>query len=597
MNVPALRRRLKVVALASCVLALVAISRAYAETCPAAVPAEYRKYFIHCVDQRSFPEKVLNFFSWTKEDIGRSFALVAGVARYPRLTGGDRYLEPAAVDVINMVRYLRDIEFFDEIVVLENEAVSDENLKFFLQAYFPGRLKAIPRSRFLFAYSGHGFTDGKRGYLVQAQARSFDDKANSISMRIVETLYEEIIDSAYQSLALINACNSGDFHKRPFGATRRLVPRAPGHHVITAGGAGEAAWHDDNIGPGSIFFEKLFAGLGGYADLSPQQPDGSLGDGVISAEELGLYLRKEVQIETNQAQNPISSDISRNGSSGSFFFLGRDRQLKAGTGKDFDSRQATRMGGPITELDSAVPESAKPRLNTCLVPIVVDPGSAAIYLDGKFVGAGIDLAPPGGLTIVSGALHRVVVVRPGFVSEEKSFRWEQCSEKPISFKLRKSDILSWEDIVRNDRRETKSTGDASRQQPAEQVVDQLGFRVSLKGCFRSGPALRCELVVTNREEDRELTLSSGRLIDKAGNEHAAVMVGFGADMGYLRERSRLPTGISSRAQVKFENVGPGVKLLALLELELEPPGRAEGRRFGVFGVPRVQFRSVIIQEE
>lgn len=141
---------------------------------------------------------------------------------------------------------------------------------------------------------------------------------------------------------------------------------------------------------------------------------------------------------------------------------------------------------------------------------------------------------------------------------------------------------------------------ASRARPTvtvEQVTDLMGFRFSLKGCFRDGPSLRCEVLVTNREEDRDLDIRSGRLVDEAGNVHGAVIAGFGPETGYLSGRSRLVSGVSVRAQIKFENVGQEVIHLSLLELELGPPGRAESRRLGVFGTPRVQFRTVAIHNE
>lgn len=332
------RKRNLGLALLQCCLLTVA-PRAGAARCPADVPPKFERYFVHCVDRRSLTEKALNLIGLTSEEVGRSFALVAGVDTYPNLSGSDRMLEPAAVDLARLEAYLKDQEFFDEIVVLRNEAVTLENLTYFLQAYFPTRLRQFPNSRFLFAYSGHGVQEGPRGYLLESDAADFSDRYNRINMRVLATLYEEIVDSAYHSLVLINACHSGAFFKRSAGS-RRLLPKGPGHHAITAGGSTERSWHNEDVGPGSIFFEKLFAGLFGRADRYPEQPDGSWGDGIVTVGELATYLRQEVQIETNQSQNPRGSDISRNGSLGSFFFLDRRRQVQAGIIKDFDPGSA-----------------------------------------------------------------------------------------------------------------------------------------------------------------------------------------------------------------------------------------------------------------
>jgi len=341
----------------SLALALLSAQAAVAAQ-PQDVPAQYRKFFVHYVDRRSLSEKVLNLAGLTSGDVGRSFALIAGVDTYPNLPRQDRSLRPAAVDLQNLERYLRDFEYFDEIVVLRNEAVTDDNFKYFLQAYFPERLTKFPKSRFLFAYSGHGIQEGPRGYLLQSNATSFSDKANSISLEVLRTLYGEIVDSAYQSLALINACHSGAFEKRAFGR-RKLLPRGPGAHVITAGGTRELAWHDERVGPGSLFFEKLFAGLEGPADNEPIQSQGPPGDGVITVPELWAYLSEEIQLETDQRQNPLASDLSSNGSSGSFFFLNRGREVRAGIAQPWDSkRPGVRSLGTISHPEPSPQELA-----------------------------------------------------------------------------------------------------------------------------------------------------------------------------------------------------------------------------------------------
>ncbi len=81
-----------------------------------------------------------------------------------------------------------------------------------------------------------------------------------------------------------------------------------------------------STGPGSIFFEKLFAGLEGRADSMPAGG----GDGVVTVDELASYLKYEVQVSTDQNQNPQFGDISKNGSLGGFFFLNRLKPLEAG---------------------------------------------------------------------------------------------------------------------------------------------------------------------------------------------------------------------------------------------------------------------------
>jgi hypothetical protein len=67
------------------------------------------------------------------------------------------------------------------------------------------------------------------------------------------------------------------------------------------------------VGTGSIFFEKFFAALDGRAGR----------DGIVTVDDLVAYLRREVQISTDQQQNPLPGDLSKNGSLGGFFFFNR----------------------------------------------------------------------------------------------------------------------------------------------------------------------------------------------------------------------------------------------------------------------------------
>lgn len=300
------------------------------------VPKDFQKFFVHYVDKRSIWDKALNAIDVELKDIGRSFALIAGVSQYPNMSLTARELKAAAQDLEKLQQYLKTYEFFDEIVVLKEGDVTYENLQFFLQTYFPERLKEFPKSRFLFAYSGHGMNEGPSGYLLKNTARSLTDKADSINLSVIKVLVDEVVSSGHHVLVLLNACYSGAFLKRPFGGPTKLIPKHRGAHAITAGGTDELAWHDPKIGPGSVFFEKFFAGLDGRADSS--------GDGLVGVYELFTYLQNEIQIFTDQNQNPWVGDLSLHGSKGQFFFLNRDRQVAKGVVPEWKPERATPFG-------------------------------------------------------------------------------------------------------------------------------------------------------------------------------------------------------------------------------------------------------------
>jgi uncharacterized protein len=312
------------------------------------VPSAYTRFFYHYTDRRSLLEKALNSIGLSKLAVPRSFALIAGVTRYPNFPPLERDLRPAAIDLDNLKRYLRDQEFFDEIVVLQDGDMTLDNLNYFLGHYFPEHMAGFPHSRFLFAYSGHGYAVGTgrtaRGFLLRSSAADTTDTLNSVDLTILRAYFAAIVDSAEQVLVLINACNSGAFVARvPFGGPA-VELGAKGAHAIVASRTSQRSFHDASLGPGSIFFEKVLAGLGGLADRSPP-------DGVVTYHELDTYLHGEIPLATNGAQTPMEGDISRDGSEGDFYFLNRSRQVRAGNVPQWNPASVTAFGAQADGLE------------------------------------------------------------------------------------------------------------------------------------------------------------------------------------------------------------------------------------------------------
>src|ERR1700751_4742453 len=88
---------------------------AHAQSTPN-VPAQYKRLFYYYADQRPLYEKALNSIGMTSQPTGRSYALIAAVTQYPKFSSADRNLKPAAVDIDKLESYLKDQEFFDEII-------------------------------------------------------------------------------------------------------------------------------------------------------------------------------------------------------------------------------------------------------------------------------------------------------------------------------------------------------------------------------------------------------------------------------------------------------------------------------------------------
>jgi len=287
-----------------------------------AQPSNLDALFFHKSDGRRIPEKWLNAIGVRTRDVGRSFALVVGVWDYPNLPPGSRTLDPAEKDVTYLTRYLKDYEYFDEIVVLANRNFTEENLRYFLQDHFPAQLAASPGARFLFAFTGHGFNVDRDGFLLHPQARSFTDERNSLAMASLHAYLGPVIRTNAKVGVLINACSSGDFVSQVFGESDFIFEH-PGAHAITASGAGQKSLHIGQVGPGSVFFETLLGGLTkGYADTYPPARDGnSAGDGIVSMREAFGFLEPEVTRLTNRQQLPKWGDLRQSNYLGSFYFF------------------------------------------------------------------------------------------------------------------------------------------------------------------------------------------------------------------------------------------------------------------------------------
>lgn len=281
------------------------------------VEKEYLQFFLHFTEESNWSKIRRNI--GINNDIGRSFALIAGVSEYPNLKLGnecEKYLKPAAIDIKKISTYLINYEGFEEVVVLHNENVDIKKMAYFLQTYFAEKIKKYPKSRFLFAYSGHGITENNIGYLLQSTATNCHDKAHSINLNILKSLIEEVVRESHHSLVLINSCYGGKFLN--FGSNyTNLIPEGFGAHAITAGSSGELTYAR-NANEGSIFFEKILAGLDGRAN----------NQAIITASDLSTYLKKQIRGETNQKQNPQIGDIYPDGSKGEFFFINRDILVK-----------------------------------------------------------------------------------------------------------------------------------------------------------------------------------------------------------------------------------------------------------------------------
>ena len=210
-----------------------------------------------------------------------SHALIIGISDY---TAGWPKLESVPYEINRVEAALKKQGF--HVVKVMNPTSDELNEAFedFIDAY-----GFDAGNRLLFFFSGHGHTrkQGKKGYLVPADAPdpNYDEKGfarKAIGMNQILTWSREI--EAKHALFLFDSCFSGTVFKAK--ALPQIPPNIsdvtsrPVRQFITAGSAGE------EVPASSVFTPSFIRALQGDGDLDK--------DGYITGTEIGMYLHKKV---------------------------------------------------------------------------------------------------------------------------------------------------------------------------------------------------------------------------------------------------------------------------------------------------------------
>ncbi|HET9621244.1 MAG TPA: caspase family protein, partial [Kofleriaceae bacterium] len=204
-----------------------------------------------------------------------------------------------------------------EIRLVRDREASRAGLRALLEVELPAALDE--HRPVLIYFAGHGMAtdslDEPRGYLVPA-----DGDSNVDSLLAMEDVARALDRLPSRHLLLVlDCCFAGAFRwsagrdvtadqpptlyrerYQHFLATRAWQVITSAAHDERAADAAAPAWpevgkRDAGDALHSPFLQALLQGLRGAADLAPRLPDGSTGDGVITATELYLYLRHELE--------------------------------------------------------------------------------------------------------------------------------------------------------------------------------------------------------------------------------------------------------------------------------------------------------------
>jgi len=238
----------------------------------------------------------------TTDDIyENSYALIIGIDKYENV----QHLNYAVKDAESIQDILVNTFNFSEsnIKLLKNQEATKQNI---LKSFSDITKKADDKDRVLIYFAGHGATDdlpegGEMGYLLPVDGDNDDLFLSSIAMDDLKRI--SLMSKAKHLLYLVDACYGGIAAIGSRGLDSKTTPnyiekitKNKSRQIITAGGRGEEVIEKAEWGH-SAFTLNLNRGLKeGNADMDA--------DGYITANELGLFLKKKVTIDSGNQQTP-----------------------------------------------------------------------------------------------------------------------------------------------------------------------------------------------------------------------------------------------------------------------------------------------------
>ena len=259
----------------------------------------------------------------TTEDIyDNSYALIIGIDKYQNV----QPLNYAVKDAESIQDILVNTFDFpeDNVTLLKNEEATKQNI---LKSFSEITKKAEDSDRVLIFFAGHGETmdlpeGGEKGYLIPVEGDSEDLYLTGLPMEELRQI--ALISRAKHMLYLVDACYGGIAAIGSRGLDSKRTPnyidkitKDKSRQVITAGGRGEQVIEKPEWGH-SAFTLNLKRGLqDSRADYNS--------DGYITANELGLFLREKVTIDSENQQTPQYGRMTSQ--EGEFVFINNKTQI------------------------------------------------------------------------------------------------------------------------------------------------------------------------------------------------------------------------------------------------------------------------------
>ncbi|MGH9720245.1 MAG: caspase family protein [Bryobacteraceae bacterium] len=239
--------------------------------------------------------------------IPRSYALVIGVSKYPKLVPEAQllYAERDA-DEIYSTLISPEGGNFQNVRRLIGPKATLANIRKELEEWLPS--VTGPDDRVLVYFAGHGYVDRGKAYLAPYDLDPAAIAATGYPMETLGRIFAGKIKGKWKVL-LTDACHSGAIDPNADAPTlnRTLSSLDPSLFSFTASRDREVSYEHSSWGGGhGVFTYYVKAGLEGEADES--------GDGIVTADELVEYVRRNVREATKAAPRGPQTPTSDRGS-------------------------------------------------------------------------------------------------------------------------------------------------------------------------------------------------------------------------------------------------------------------------------------------
>jgi len=232
--------------------------------------------------------------------IPRSYALVIGVAQYPKLPANLqlKFAERDAEAIYSILISPEGGNFRAENVhKLVGARATLANVRRELEQWLPSVAKEP--DRVLIYFAGHGFVYQGRAYMALHDFDSANVAGSGYPMDTLGAVIGGKISARYKIL-LTDSCHSGAITPEDTQQiNRRLADLNKSLFSLTASRDRERSFESADWGGGhGIFTYYVVKGMEGSADEN--------GDGIVTADELAEYVHTNVRQATNGQQNPTS---------------------------------------------------------------------------------------------------------------------------------------------------------------------------------------------------------------------------------------------------------------------------------------------------